>query len=157
MHEASSRTSAIFDEKECQRRLSDDINGAAGRLLIVSAYATVHAIQRWRTHLEKATKRGVAICAFIQEPRHWDRRHDGTLAADEVAKLKLVAAAVDLLQSLGIHVNLRPKMHEKLIVIDDCILWEGSMNVLSWFNTTERWRRITDRAEVKQAGLSPYS
>jgi len=102
-------------------------------------------------HLHQAMKRGVSVCVLIQEPRDWNRRHEAALAAADDAKLKLIDAAVELLQSLGIHVTLRPKMHEKLIVIDDRILWEGSMNMLSWFNTTERYRRFSDRAEVAHA------
>ena len=152
MRSVNESNSKVFDEIESQQRLSNDFNSAAGRILIVSPYATVHAVQRWRSHLERAMNdRGVSVCAFIQRPRHWDRRHEATLAADDVSKLKLVEAAVELLQSLGVHVTLRPKMHEKLIVIDDGILWEGSMNVLSWFNTTERYRRFHDRAEVDDA------
>ena len=121
MRSVNESNSKVFDEIESQQRLSNDFNSAAGRILIVSPYATVHAVQRWRSHLERAMNdRGVSVCAFIQQPRHWDRRHEATLAADDVAKLKLVEAAVELLQSLGVHVTLRPKMHEKLIVIDDC-------------------------------------
>ena len=151
MQAISSTTSGVFDETECQVKLSSDLNGALGRILIVSPFATVQAIKRWRTHFEAAIERGVSVCAIIQEPINWERRHDGTLAADCVARLRLLEAAIELLQSIGVHVTLRPKMHEKMIVIDDCILWEGSINFLSWFNTSERARRWIHRAEVAAA------
>jgi hypothetical protein len=141
----------VFDELECQRELSSDLNTARGRILVACPFATVQGVSRWRTHFENAVKRGISLCVIIQEPVGWNQRRDGSLAADTSARLKLLAAAIELLQHIGAHVTLRPKMHEKVIVIDDCIMWEGSLNFLSWFNTTERARRWESRGEVAAA------
>src|SRR4030095_15594941 len=146
-----SATSAVFDETECQPQLRSDLDGALGRIIIGSSFITVRAAQQWSTHFASAIKRGVVVCVLIQEPFEWGRRQDNRLAANTIAKLRALEAAVDLLQSIGVHVILRPKMHEKIIVVEDCILWDGSINVLSWFDTSERARRWSDRSEVAQA------
>ena len=36
------------------------------------------------------------------------------------------------------HVNAIPKIHEKLVLIDESVFWEGSLNPLSYWDNTER-------------------
>jgi DNA-binding XRE family transcriptional regulator len=87
----------------------------------------------------------------LQEPSDWKKFKAGSLPDDLAGNVKARAAAVDVLEAIGVHVTLRPRMHEKLIIIDDRILWEGSINYLSWFDTTERARRWVDREQVSAA------
>ena len=103
------------------------------------------------TKIQNAIARGVAICAVIQEPKGRDADVTHTQTSGDKLKLPQFDSAVELLRSVGVHVNLRSNLHEKLMVIDDEILWEGSLNPLSWFDTTERTRRWHDRAEVAKA------
>src|SRR5262245_23857302 len=44
---------------------------------------------------------------------------------------------------MGVHVNLLPKIHQKIIVIDYSILWKGSINVLS--NDPTRKKETVER------------
>jgi hypothetical protein len=45
------------------------------------------------------------------------------------------------LHAWGIHVVYKQRMHEKLVFIDKDILWEGSLNPLSFSNTREHMER----------------
>ncbi|MBW1716038.1 MAG: hypothetical protein JRJ77_09465 [Deltaproteobacteria bacterium] len=46
------------------------------------------------------------------------------------------------LNRIGIHFHHRPGMHEKIAVIDDKILWHGSLNILSYNDTRESMLRF---------------
>lgn len=86
------------------------------------------------------------MCVFAQEPSEWKQHKRASIPS-----LKPFEGAVEELQAFGVHVNLRAKVHEKLIVIDDLILWEGSLNPFSHYDTAERMRRWTDRDMARKA------
>jgi DNA-binding XRE family transcriptional regulator len=52
---------------------------------------------------------------------------------------------------MGVHVTLRKKIHQKLAVIDEDILWEGSLNILSHYDTVERMTRWQSADMVLEA------
>lgn len=56
--------------------------------------------------------------------------------------------------SLGLHVTMRDRIHEKLAIIDEAILWEGSLNILSHANTSERMNRWQSRSKVHEVLIS---
>lgn len=41
-------------------------------------------------------------------------------------------------------------MHEKVILIDDTIVWQGSLNLLSHRNTKEQMQRIVSKSVQKE-------
>lgn len=51
----------------------------------------------------------------------------------------------------GAHINYIPLIHEKLAIIDEEVFWDGSMNILSHFNTSERMEREINRIKVLDA------
>jgi ssDNA-binding Zn-finger/Zn-ribbon topoisomerase 1 len=63
---------------------------------------------------------------------------------DEVTEL------VRELRSLGIIVDLRARMHEKIAIIDGHILWHGSLNILSHRDTHESMLRLDSPAACQQ-------
>ncbi len=138
----------LFDESNYDLQMAADFANARGRIIIVTPYLTSNAIERWDRAIRNAIKRGVRICIFVQEPRNWKRRLDGTLAEREIAAMARLDSAVAHIRSLDVHVTLRAGDHEKLIVVDDDIFWAGSLNLLSWFDTREWLRRVESRKEV---------
>lgn len=70
---------------------------------------------------------------------------------EEKAQANDTLSTIQWLSDQGVHVNLRESIHEKIAVIDNAILWEGSLNILSHKNTTERMRRIQSTLEVERA------
>jgi DNA-binding XRE family transcriptional regulator len=60
-------------------------------------------------------------------------------------------AGAEMLLEFGAHVTLRRSVHEKLVVIDESILWEASLNLLSHRDTHERVNRFCGRIHAEKA------
>ena len=58
--------------------------------------------------------------------------------------------AVGAMQDLGIEVLMTAGHHRKLAIIDDNILYEGSLNILSQNDSCEVMRRIKDKETVNE-------
>lgn len=54
------------------------------------------------------------------------------------------------IRELGVVVDLRTSMHEKFAIIDNTILWHGSLNILSHRDTSESMLRIPSSAACSQ-------
>lgn len=61
--------------------------------------------------------------------------------------------AINLLQAAGAHINLVKGIHQKVCVLDGCVLYRGSMNVLSFYNSEEEMMRKVDPKEALQASV----
>jgi len=135
----------VFRHDTFYAALAKDFMNAKGLILCQSPYLSIRKIAELKPALQSAIKRGVRICVFAEQPREqpYNQVADGRKAAFE--------AAVTMLQDMGIHVTLRPKIHEKLVVIDEEVFWEGSLNPLSHLDTSERMNRWYDRAKVREA------
>jgi hypothetical protein len=65
------------------------------------------------------------------------------------------------MQSIGVDVYMTVGHHRKLAVIDKSILWEGSLNILSQYDSCEVMRRIRSKEWAKEVieltGFDVYS
>ena len=64
--------------------------------------------------------------------------------------------AVGIMQNIGIEVLMTAGHHRKLAIIDDGILWEGSLNILSQGHSREVMRRTVSRSLTKEVGRFIY-
>lgn len=62
----------------------------------------------------------------------------------------MLKQVTDKLFSIGVHVTTVPKIHEKLVIIDETIFWEGSLNPLSYRDTSERMTRWKCSQKVRK-------
>jgi transcriptional regulator with XRE-family HTH domain len=140
-------TTSIYSADEFWAAFTRDFIGAGARILLHSPFLGARRIKILSKEIELATRRGVVVCAFVQEPQHWgtDSKFLNPECTYEIAEMRLL---IEMLQSLGVHVNLRKKIHAKLAVIDEAILWEGSLNILSHVNTQEHMRRSTQKRDI---------
>ena len=58
--------------------------------------------------------------------------------------------AIAELQEIGVKVLFTSGHHRKLAIIDDLVLFEGSLNILSQSDSCEIMRRIEDKVSVLQ-------
>lgn len=58
--------------------------------------------------------------------------------------------AIEALQSTGVTVLFTGKHHRKLAIIDRKLLWEGSLNILSQYDSCEIMRRIESVRQSEQ-------
>lgn len=136
---------AVFDHKSFYPQLDQDFKKSRSLILIQSPFLTNRRVNSLRSLLADCVDRGVRVCAFV---RQIDSRYcSETEYMDRCNSLDL---AISNLNSIGVHVNLRPAIHEKLVVIDESIFWEGSLNPLSYRDSSERMNRWVETGKVHQ-------
>ncbi len=121
-----------------------DLRGAEHAVLICCPFLKPNRLEQLGGELFQLPLRGVQVCVFAQMPRLWEQRDRAN--AFELARIRELEIAIELLEKHGIHVNLVQGLHQKICVIDGCILWFGSLNILSYFDTKEEMMRTIDPA-----------
>jgi DNA-binding XRE family transcriptional regulator len=132
----------FHDHKTSWPRMREDMEKAKALVIFHSPYGTVGRIEYWMQAFQKCLNRGVRVCAFLCQPTG----RDGV-----PVERPSFENAVRLLRSIGVHVSIRDDVHEKFIVIDDDILFDGSMNTLSHYKTSERVTRWLSKWVVRDA------
>ncbi len=136
----------VFDHKDFYAQLDSDLRSARFLVIIQSPFMTLRRVNSLKHILSDCAARGVRVCVFSQKIDPGFSTQDEYL--EKAATLKKVT---ELLFSIGIHVNLIPKIHEKLVVIDERVFWEGSLNPLSYRDTLERMTRWQCGEKVRSA------
>jgi DNA-binding XRE family transcriptional regulator len=143
--------SCLYSAAEYYPSFAKDLQSARSLVLIQTPFLAERAIRRWLPALAALLAQGVRVCVFVQQPKTWHKRHSHNLANDRAKELDTLAANIKLLEVNGVHVSLRPGIHAKVAIIDDEILWEGSLNILSHNDTQESMRRWTCRVQVARS------
>lgn len=146
----SKSNSTVHDSVSFWNAFIHDLEHARGRVLIQSPFISNRRMSALYRVLKNLNTKNVTVCAFMQEPRNWHSRWS-RLDDSTRERFEEIEFLRKELICMGVHVTLRPEIHEKIAVIDDSILWEGSLNILSHTNSSERMRRIRDREEVSGA------
>jgi hypothetical protein len=106
-----------------------DLADARSRVVFYSPFVTQDRVASLEPHLKAATQRGVAI-SVVTKPLGERKGDLGVYQQIEAA-----------LASWGCQVAHKKGMHEKLVFVDDAVLWSGSLNPLSFSNTQEVMER----------------
>ncbi len=123
--------SKLYDERSFYHAFVDDLKDSKKSVIIESPFLTERRVLQFAKLLKKLKKRGVSVRINTRNPRH----HDKTL---EIQAWK----AIKVLRQNGAKVHIYDDMrHRKLAIIDDCILWDGSLNILSQARSKEIMRR----------------
>jgi hypothetical protein len=88
--------------------------------------------------LTKLRKRGVHIIINTRNPIEHDLGYQAQ--AEE---------AVTMMQNIGIRVLYTVKHHRKLAIIDRSTFWEGSLNILSYYDSCEIMRKTVSPTEAE--------
>jgi DNA-binding XRE family transcriptional regulator len=132
----------VFTHTNFYEQLIRDLRKAVAIVIICSPYITPGRLKALMLDLQVCVQRGVRVCVFAKK----ETRRAGESFDDSQFQM-----AVNQLVQAGVHVTLREKLHEKLCIIDNHIMWEGSLNALSHYETTERMRRWTSKEETLAA------
>lgn len=131
----------VFTEGTFYPAFAQDLKGAETSIVVFSPFATARGTSRWVEHLRGALARGVAVRVVMKPPGEF-----GGASGDEVTEL------VNNLRALGVVVDLRARMHEKIAIIDGQALWHGSLNIFSHNDTFESMLRIECEAACETVG-----
>lgn len=121
----------IFDRDSFLPVFSNDIAGAEKEVLIVSPFVRMRRSTQMIQHLGIALEKGARVIVMTRPTETFKPK-------DRAALVGVLA----LLEDNGISVVLRPNIHQKFAVMDQRILWYGSINLLSYGNAQESIMRI---------------
>lgn len=129
----------LYDQDSFYGAFLQDVKNARCRVVIESPFITMRRFEQSIPVLEKLRKRGVKV---IVNTKPFEE-HNPLL-------FEQVVEAVVKMQDLGIEVYMTVGHHRKLAIIDEDILWEGSLNILSQFESCEVMRRIESERIVSE-------
>jgi PLD-like domain len=135
-------TSQLFDERTFYQRFLKDAASCHNELIIESPFMTTRRLNYLLPHLKKLVNRGVKVVINTRHPSE----HEEYLKSE-------AETAITWLQNAGVTILFTGGHHRKLAIVDRTILWEGSLNILSYNESCEIMRRI-DSTEVAQSTIN---
>lgn len=124
-------TSQIYDQDKFYDAFSRDLRRAQTRVIIESPFMTMRRLNALLPTLKRLRAKGVNIVVNTKPLEE----HEQLLYEQAVRSLAV-------LQDMGVTVLMTVGHHRKLAIIDNDILWEGSLNILSQNDSCEFMRRI---------------
>ncbi len=118
----------------------NDIKLCKERLIIYSPFMTYNRVGDLLKNFKEAISRNVEIIVITKSLSDRNKRDVQTYQKIE-----------EELKSIGVNIVYKKGMHEKLVFIDDIIVWNGSLNALSNSgNTSEIMHRIRNDKITKE-------
>lgn len=124
-------SSKLYDERSFYDAFAKDVDRAKHSIVIESPYLTERRVLQFCRLFKRMNKQGVQIRVNTRNPRH----HDKTL---DIQAWKAMAILREHNVRVCTYNDIR---HRKLAIIDNIVLWEGSLNILSQNNSKELMRR----------------
>lgn len=129
----------VVTETDFDGYLRVDMARARHRIIIYSPFITQNRLSLFEPQLKAAVERGAHVYVITKPYSDRGKR--------EVSQYQFLEKT---LEEWGVVVIHKQRMHEKLIFIDDTILWEGSLNPLSYSDTGEHMERRISRRVVEE-------
>lgn len=141
--------SALYNQDTFDKQFIRDISRARSSVLIESPFIRLRRVEELAEVLKKLRRRGVAVIVNTRNPIEHNSEYE--LQASQ---------AITLLQDYGVTVLFTVKHHRKIVICDRQIFYEGSLNVLSYFDSCEIMRRTDSPTEAEHLinfiGLSKF-
>lgn len=131
-------SSDLYDQTTFYKAFLHDLRKAKTRVIIESPFITEKRMKLLFPTLKLLRHKGVRVIVNTKP------LEEHTLSYQSQA-----IWAIAVMQNLGIAVLRTVGHHRKLAIIDNDILWEGSLNILSQNDSCEVMRRIKSQVAVK--------
>ena len=128
---ASDSTNNIFDKSNFLPVYINDVMSSAREIVVVSPFVSKKRSLLMMKHLEVALQKNVKITIVT-------RPVDDFKEKDRVA----VQDVFDFLQTAGVNLIVKSNIHQKFAVVDQRIVWYGSINLLSFGSAEESIMRL---------------
>ena len=122
--------SKLFDNNSFYKAFERDLGHDKQSVIIESPFITSRRMEHLLPILIKLRRKGVRVVVNTRNPEEHNEEY--MIQAED---------AVAAMQDIGIKVLYTVKHHRKLAIIDDEILWGGSLNILSQGDSCEVMRR----------------
>lgn len=123
-------SSKLYDNEDFYKAFERDLRKASECVIIESPFITTRRMNELYPMLARLGKRGIRIIVNTRNPEEHDEEYN-----------MQATQAIGMMQEMGIDVLYTVKHHRKLAIIDNDILWEGSLNILSQNDSCEIMRR----------------
>jgi phosphatidylserine/phosphatidylglycerophosphate/cardiolipin synthase-like enzyme len=130
--------SALFDNNTFYKAFERDLRHARQSVIIESPFITRRRMENLLPLLTGLRHKGVRIVVNTRNPEEHNEEY--AIQAED---------AVAAMQDIGIKVLYTVKHHRKLAIVDEEILWEGSLNILSQGDSCEVMRRTCSTELVR--------
>lgn len=137
-------SSTLYNDSSFYKAFLNDLKNCQKELVVESPYVTASRMEMLYPVFEELIGNGVNVHIVTRDPiDHEDEylRHQST---NEI--LNCINLGINVVLLKGFH-------HRKLAIIDQNILWEGSLNILSQTRSQEIMRRI----ESKKLALEMFN
>lgn len=124
-------TNAIFDNHNFMTVFSNDISSAKSDMVIVSPYMTKKRLSQMLNLLSSGINNGAKL-TVITRPEAGYTEEDKPVFSDMVNAIRLT----------GANLIFKSNIHQKFAVIDQKIVWYGSINLLSFGSSQESIMRL---------------
>ena len=135
----SLQSSRLYDQTSFYKVFLRDLGLAQFRVIIESPFITKKCMSLLLPTLLKLRARDVRVIINTKPFEEHKQAYQSQ-----------AIWVVGVMQDLGIEVSMIVGHHRKLAIIDDSILWEGSLNILSQNDSRELMRRIESKEAVGQ-------
>jgi ssDNA-binding Zn-finger/Zn-ribbon topoisomerase 1 len=130
----------LFDRPSFDGVFRVDLDKAQKGIVIYSQFVTLERVGAYEALFRRKIIEGVAIRCVSRPPAQ-----NGSIPADEAKE------ALDSLESMGCAVDTRAEIHQQVVLVDDEIIWFGSLNPLSQTSWTgETMLRIVSKPGALQ-------
>lgn len=125
----------VMTEQDVFPSLMRDLEGATEEVVIYSPFLTENRVAELQVSIRRAVANGSQVVVVTKPLSEREKSHQATAKNVEQG-----------LRDWGVAVIHKSGMHEKIVLVDDRIIWSGSLNPLSFSNTREVMeRRVSER------------
>ncbi len=130
--------SKLYNEKTFYKAFIKDLERVRNEVIIESPFITIERVKYFIPIFTKLIKKGVQIHVYTR------------IAEEQSDEMQYqTEKGIDLLEEIGVFVvPVNCFLHRKLAIIDNNIVWEGSLNILSQRNSQEFMQRLNNQSEV---------
>jgi superfamily II DNA or RNA helicase len=125
------KTNLIYDADSFVPVIKNDFTEAKKEILIVSPFLRKKRIQTILEWLKEPIRQGILITVITRPPESYKDS-------------KLIQECIALLQS-AVSVIIKSNIHQKYIIIDNRLVWYGSINLLSFGSSEESIMRLESK------------
>jgi superfamily I DNA and/or RNA helicase/ribosomal protein L37AE/L43A len=125
----------MFNEESFGPEVMKDIQTATYSIAIYSGFVTKNRVQTYIQEFQKRIKNGVTIRCITRPP---------SLNGSNEGMRKSGKQGLQQLKKAGCLIDLRSQIHQKIVIIDEQVVWFGSLNPLSHTTKTDETMQRTE-------------
>ena len=127
----SESSNFIYNKDSFLPVYKNDILNAEEEIFIVSPYVSRRRVEQMHQYFHNAISKNIKITVVTRPFK--DYKEDNRLTA---------LRTLEILETEGVKLSLKSKIHQKFAVIDQRVVWYGSINLLSFGNAEESIMRL---------------